>query len=140
MIGVTEARPVRAVIADDFPFLRRVMRDVLQSESGVEVIGEAESFEEVLHKVSYWQPHLLILDIGLVAGPRVDGLAQIRELSPATRIVLAGDENSPEYAETTRDWGCFKYLYKADFLGGVRELIDELQVLTESGARADRPA
>jgi len=71
----------------------------------------------------------LVLDIGLVAGGQGNGLAVIRRLSPATRIVLTGDDDCEEYTEVTRSWGGFKYLAKASFPVAASGIIDEVRAL-----------
>ncbi len=70
------AAPVRVLVCDDSPLLRRVLRDLL-SDGGLEVVGEARDGVELIAKVEELSPDVVTLDVEM---PRRDGLAGLREL------------------------------------------------------------
>ena len=51
---------IKLLIADDQQTFREVIRDRLQKESDIQVVGEASSGEEVLPLVKETQPTLVI--------------------------------------------------------------------------------
>ena len=74
--------PLRAMVVDDEPAIRRFLRTSLRAE-GYEVIEE-ETGEAALAEIRRREPDLVMLDLGL---PGMDGLDVIRELREAGAAV-----------------------------------------------------
>ncbi|MGH2809237.1 MAG: response regulator [Actinomycetota bacterium] len=76
------------LIADDVPALRAMVRRILERDGRFEVIGEAQDGIEAVHLAGQLQPQVVVLDLMM---PRKDGataLAEIRRVSPASRVVI----------------------------------------------------
>jgi len=71
------ANKLRIVIADDHPLFRRGLRDVIESERGFKVVGEAGDGESALEMIQKLRPAIAILDISM---PKLDGLVLARQL------------------------------------------------------------
>jgi two-component system, NarL family, response regulator LiaR len=86
----TEQEQPRAVIADDDPFARRVIKDVLQ-RAGVIVIAEARDGRQAVELTLHYRPDVVVMDVVM---PELDGIMatrQIRrELPDQLVIVLTG--------------------------------------------------
>ena len=67
---------LRAVIADDDPFARRVIKDVL-TESGVLVIAEARNGRQAVELALYYRPDVVVMDAVM---PELDGILATRQL------------------------------------------------------------
>ncbi|MBW3561889.1 MAG: response regulator transcription factor [Actinobacteria bacterium] len=80
----------RVVLADDVPEFRRIIRLMLERDGRFEVVGEADSGDQVLELVSEYDPHVLVLDMDMpVSGQEI--LPKLREAAPDVRVVvLAG--------------------------------------------------
>jgi two-component system, NarL family, response regulator DevR len=76
------------LIVDDHALVREGLRSVLEAESGIRVVGEAGSAEEALALARKLHPHVVILDNQLPDRDGVAIVAEIREVSAATRILL----------------------------------------------------
>lgn len=83
------SKEIRIVIADDHPIFRRGLRMVIETDSLLEVVGEADDGESALARILELQPDVAVLDINM---PAPDGLAIARELhsrlSPVKTIFL----------------------------------------------------
>jgi len=78
---------LRAVIADDDAFARRMIKDALQ-ESGILVIAEAQNGREAVELVLFYRPDIVVMDIVM---PGTDGIAATRQIVkeiPEQRVVL----------------------------------------------------
>ena len=76
------------VIADDHPVFRRGLWDIIESEPGFEVVGDAGDGEQALDLIRQLHPAIAILDISM---PKLDGLALACELQgkePSVSIIL----------------------------------------------------
>jgi YesN/AraC family two-component response regulator len=58
-----EPAPIRIVITDDHRMFRQGLRRLLQTEPGLEIVGEATDGTEALHLVEQLKPDILLLDV-----------------------------------------------------------------------------
>jgi DNA-binding NarL/FixJ family response regulator len=71
------ADPIRVLIADDHPIVRKGLRATLEEEEGIAVVGEAGDGQAALTLIGKLLPHVAVLDIDM---PRLDGLSVAREI------------------------------------------------------------
>ena len=85
------ATPIRVLIADDHPVVRVGLRNMLQADPLIEVVGEARDGVEALELARSLRPDILLLDLAM---PIVAGMEALREMTSGnlnTRtIVLTG--------------------------------------------------
>jgi DNA-binding NarL/FixJ family response regulator len=86
-------RDLRLVIADDQELLRAGFRRLLESEDGLEVVGEAADGVEAVAETRRLDPDVVLMDIRM---PRIDGIE-------ATRRIAAGDSHASVLVLTTYD-------------------------------------
>ncbi len=66
--------PIKIIIADDHALLRQGIRNVLELEEDLIVIGEAGDGEQAVQQAAELVPDILLLDINM---PKMNGLAVI---------------------------------------------------------------
>ncbi len=71
------ANKTRIVIADDHPLSRAGLRQVIESRSDFEVVGEAGDGESALAAIRDLKPEIAVLDISM---PKMDGLEVARSV------------------------------------------------------------
>jgi two-component system, LytTR family, response regulator len=100
---------MRALIVDDEPIARKVLREELELLNSVEVVGEADNGEIALATISSLQPDLVFLDVQM---PSMSGFELLDHLNgghmPAIVMVTAYDE----HAIRAFDAGAIDYLLK----------------------------
>jgi two-component system LytT family response regulator len=100
---------LRALIVDDEPVARKVLREELELLEGVEVIGEAENGEIALRQIVSQEPDIVFLDIQM---PVMDGFELLGRLAggymPVTIMVTAYDQHAIRAFEA----GAVDYLLK----------------------------
>lgn len=69
---------ISVIVADDHKLFRDGVRKLLEPESDIQVVGEAEDGIEALDVVRDNDPDILLFDVNL---PRLDGLQLVRELN-----------------------------------------------------------
>lgn len=80
---------IRVLIVDDSLVAREMLTQILSSDPGIEVIGEAENGLEAIDKVAKLRPDLVTMDIHM---PRCDGLKateQIMAYTPTPILVVS---------------------------------------------------
>lgn len=100
---------MRALIVDDEPVARKVLREELECCSNVEVVGEAENGEAALRQIVAVKPDLVFLDIQM---PVMGGFELLDRLNgghlPLVIMVTAYDQ----HAIQAFDAGAIDYLLK----------------------------
>ena len=101
------------LVVDDEQEQRLALTERVDWESaGFEVGGEAENGVEALDVLETLEPDLILTDIKM---PMISGLelaAKVRELRPATQMVILSGYDSFEYAQTAINYNIISYLLK----------------------------
>jgi DNA-binding NarL/FixJ family response regulator len=127
---------VRVVIADDHELLRKGLGAIFSGEPGWTVCGEAANGQEAVELVVQLRPDLVLLDITM---PRMNGLAaaaKIRQLAPATKILIVSMHDSPVAAREALKAGADGFLPKS---AGGFHLMRAIDAIFRNGAPAAQP-
>lgn len=68
---------VRILIADDQTIARRGLRSLLESVSGLEIVGEATNGVEVVEQAARFQPDVILMDLRM---PDINGIEATRRI------------------------------------------------------------
>ena len=104
---------MKILVADDHAVVREGLRQLLNSQPDMEVVGEAEDGREALEKAKSLRPHVTILDIAM---PRLSGLEAVRlikEAVPDTGIVVLSMHKKEAYVHQVLASGALAYVLKA---------------------------
>ena len=80
--GVSDPRVIRVFLLDDHEIVRRGVRELLEAEDDMEVVGEAGTAEEALMRISPTRPQVALLDVRLPDGNGVEVCRDIRSEHP----------------------------------------------------------
>ncbi|WP_263368090.1 response regulator [Edaphobacter bradus] len=88
-IGVAGAvAPIRIVVADDHPVVRFGVKNMLESEPGFEVVGEANDGDDAITQSLELEPDILLLDLQMPRLPGLEAMRAIMSKSPRVKILL----------------------------------------------------
>jgi DNA-binding NarL/FixJ family response regulator len=106
---------VGVMLVDDHPHFRRAIRDMLADMPEFELVGECESGEESLGRVSETAPQLVLMDVRMPGMGGVEAAHQIRDLHPETVVVLISAEEADScLPETARNGDAHAFVRKQD--------------------------
>lgn len=78
---------MRILVADDQPRVKYAMRVLLETQPGVQVVGEAMDVQGLLAETKANRPDLVLLDWELPGLATVDSLSALRQACPGLRVV-----------------------------------------------------
>lgn len=114
---------ISLLVADDHQVVRLGLRNVLEG-SGIEVVAEATTGEEVFQKVKESNPTTVLLDVRMPGGDGLHVLGRLKLDYPELPIVLFSTYDNPTYVARAVALGASGYVLKHD----TRErLIEALQ-------------
>ena len=82
--------PIRILIVDGDAVSRRAIRTLLENVDGVMVVGEAKDEQEATALVRELWPDVILLDVETSPSDDLEMVAQISELSPASKVIVLG--------------------------------------------------
>ena len=107
-------RKLGILIVDDHALVRRGAREVLNSQRGWRVVGEAANGLEAVKKAVRLKPDIAIVDIGI---PSLDGIEvtrRIREAAPDIKVLVLTMDESDQMVRRALEAGARGYVLKSD--------------------------
>jgi len=104
---------IRVVIADDHPLLREAMRNTFERHEDIEIVGEAGDGEEAVKLSSKLKPDIVIMDIVMPKLNGIEATKRIREISPATAVLILTAYDDDRYVIGLLEAGAAGYLLKS---------------------------
>jgi len=115
---------VRILLADDHGIVRRGMRSLLDTEPGIEVVGEAANGREALKLIETLKPDLAILDVAMPMLNGIEVTAQAMKAFPDLKVIILSMYADESYVVRALTAGARAYLLKEateeDLLPAVR--------------------
>ncbi len=149
---MTEAKPLRVLIADDERLARQRLEDLLRYEDNVEIVGRTDNGLATIAAIRDLEPDIVFLDIQM---PGKTGLEVVREIGAVDmppvifttaydHAVAAFDLAAIDYLikpfDDERFEKAFRRARKMIELNQVSKLSDELRALLRAGAGQAGPA
>jgi NarL family two-component system response regulator LiaR len=82
------SEPIRILIADDHPIVRRGLRTLITSEPGLELLDEATNGVEAVEKARLLRPDVILLDLVMPHKDGLEALIEIKKEDPEARILI----------------------------------------------------
>jgi DNA-binding NarL/FixJ family response regulator len=79
---------IRVYLLDDHEVVRRGLRDMLEAEGDIEVVGESGSAVDAGHRIPALRPDVAVLDGRLPDGSGVDVCRDIRSVDPNIKALI----------------------------------------------------
>ncbi|MGE5568309.1 MAG: response regulator [Rhodospirillales bacterium] len=103
---------IRILLADDHGLVRKGLRFVLESEPGMEVVGEASDGREAVRMVEELNPSVVIMDIAMPNLNGIEATSQIAKRSPGTGVIMLSVHSDESYLLRALSAGAKGYLLK----------------------------
>jgi len=87
MSGSTQ-KPIRIVILDSHTLFRAGLHLIIESQPGMEVVGDAGSLRESLEIITNLKPDIILVELNLTGQPELDILSSLVKASEGPRLIL----------------------------------------------------
>lgn len=117
----------RIILVDDHPVMRHGLAQLIHSESGLQVCGQAGSAAEALGLISSLRPDLVVVDLTLPDKNGLELLKDIQALHPGTSSIVLSMHDESLYAERALRAGARGYVMKEaaadNLIGAIRKVL-----------------
>lgn len=121
---------IKIVLADDHSLVRDGIKVLLESESDMDVIGEASNGKEAIEVVHKKNPDILIIDIRMPEMNGIEAVEKLKTQESSTKCIILSMHDSEEYILQSLNAGAKGYLLKDT---GKQEFIKAIQTVYEGG-------
>jgi two-component system, NarL family, response regulator DevR len=124
---------VRVFLLDDHEVVRRGLRELLESDGGLEVVGEAGTAEQALARIPPTKPDVAVLDVRLPDGDGIEVCREVRSRHPEVHCVMLTSFSDDEALLQAMLAGASGYIAKqitgADIVDAVRRVANGQSLL-----------
>src|SRR5918999_1056937 len=110
---MSDTAPKRVVLCDDHEIVREAVKARMASVPGVEIVGEAETGEEVVSKVRELKPDVCIVDVELPGQDGIEATRDILKARPETRVIIFTAHAQPDLLTLALRAGASGYVLKS---------------------------
>ena len=118
----------RILLVDDHPIMRHGLAQLIRSEDGLDVCGEAGCAKEALQIIESLAPDLVIVDLTLPDKNGLELLKDIHALHPHLTCIVLSMHDEGLYAERALRAGARGYVMKEaaaeHLVGAIRRVLD----------------
>jgi DNA-binding NarL/FixJ family response regulator len=106
--------PYRIVLADDHVMFRQGIKNILEKDKGLEVIGEAGDGLKLLKLLNEVTPDMIILDISMPNLRGIEATREIKMILPEVKVLILSMHKDKEFVYSAISAGAEGYLLKED--------------------------
>ncbi|HEY6453514.1 MAG TPA: response regulator transcription factor [Steroidobacteraceae bacterium] len=137
---MSDAAPVRLLLADDHAIVRAGYRHLLDRQRRYVVIAEAATADEAYTLFRQHQPDVVITDLAMPGASGFEAIAHILKADAAARVLVFSMHVSPDFALAALRAGALGYVTKSSAPDVLLRAIDDVllcrQVLSPDIAQA----
>jgi len=117
---------IRVFLLDDHEVVRRGLRELLETEADIEVVGESGLAQEAIARAPALRPNVAVLDARLPDGSGIDACREIRSVDPSIYGLILTSFEDDEALFAAIMAGASGYVLKEiaghDLVGAVRQV------------------
>ncbi len=108
---------IRVMVADDHTIMREGLKNLLNRQSGIEVVAEAEDGRQALELARQTPLDVIIMDVSMKELNGIEATRQILESRPGVKVIALSMHADKRYVAGMFDAGAAAYLLKDCDLG-----------------------
>lgn len=126
----------KVLIADDHPLFRRGLKDILQAQPDIELVGEADTGHKALQMARKQRWDALVLDITMPGLGGIEILSILRQEQPKLPILVLSAHPENQYAVRVLRAGAAGYMTKEtapqELIRGLRKVLRGAKYVSET--------
>jgi two-component system, NarL family, invasion response regulator UvrY len=126
---------IKILLVDDHPIVRQSWKVLLDSNTGVKVIGETENGPRAVELADKLSPDIVLIDLPLTPTPGFTITQTLLEKMPGLKIIGISINTHPRYASRMLELGAKGFITKTssmeEIVRGIRQVFNGETYLCE---------
>jgi DNA-binding NarL/FixJ family response regulator len=119
--------PITVLLAEDHQIVREGFRAILEHETDLQVVGEAETGRQAVQLTRKLRPQVVVMDIAMPLLNGLEATRQIRKNFPDTKVLVLSAHSDQAYVEQVMEYGAAGFLLKQTSSQDLATAIREVQ-------------
>lgn len=103
---------IKVLIADDHSLVRAGLKQIIELESDITVVGFAGDGDEVILKTQDLKPDIVLLDINMPVTNGIQALRRLKDIDKTIKVIMLTFHEEREYLLETINLGADGYILK----------------------------
>ena len=116
-------KPIRVFLVDDHAVVRAGIKMLLESKDSIDIVGEAETAEDALHKAPALNPDILITDLTMPGMSGIELTKTLKQQAKDMRFIALSMHEEPEYVQSFLEAGGSGYVPKSSVETGLLDAV-----------------
>lgn len=115
---------IKVMLADDHILMREGIRQLLEFDHTIEIVGEVSNGEQCINMIYEVKPQVLLLDINMPVKNGIEVLQEIRNKELDVKVLILTVHNEIDYLLKAMDIGVNGYILKESDFSELKKAID----------------
>ena len=117
----------KVLLVDDHTIVRQGIKALLDTQEGIEVVGEAEDGREAIEKAKQLAPNVVVIDITMPNLNGIEATLQIKKINPEIKVLVLTVHDNEEYIHRILQAGASGYLLKESAVSDLVSAINAVE-------------
>jgi len=127
---LSEENPIRVLIVDDHKIIRDGLRDLIEGQAAMSVVGDAGNSTDAMSLAARELPDIIVLDLDLGSENGLDLLPKLHEASNDSSIIILTGVRDVERRDKAMELGAKGVVLKDE---GATELLSAIEKVARTG-------
>ncbi|MBN2542557.1 response regulator transcription factor [bacterium] len=119
---------IKIVIADDHEIMREGLRNLLEEQYNMEVVGEAENGRRAVELVEELNPDVVVMDISMPDLNGIEATRQVIKVCPGVKVVALSMHSQKRFVKEMLQAGASGYVLKNDAFTELIKAINSVNI------------
>jgi DNA-binding NarL/FixJ family response regulator len=125
---------MKIILTEDHNIVREGLKKLLEEDSSIQVVGEAQNGKEAIQLAEKLVPDLMLMDISMPVLNGIEATRIIKRKNPGIKILILSMYDDEEYIKEVLNVGASGYLLKEAL---AKNLISAMKIIDKGGTYFD---
>lgn len=115
---------IKTLLVDDHYIVRNGIKQLINNQDDIEVIGEASNGKEAIEQFKNLSPDVIVMDVGMPEMNGVEALLEMKKQNLSPKVLMLSMFDAEEYVLKAVEYGALGYILKdadeSKFLKAIR--------------------
>ena len=124
---------MKVFLVEDSAAVRERLLEMIGEINDVNVVGEADNYDDAVAGIVDTRPDVAIFDIKLARGNGIDALVEAKRRLPGLRGIVMSNYATPQYVKASADAGAEYFLDKSADFEKITEILESMKTERAGG-------